>query len=48
MVLSTLTIDIPARSGMFTEDPDIKLTTYWDAARRMLQCLSWIIPVLRR
>ena len=45
MVLSNLTIDSPARSGMFAKDPAIRSMTSWDAARKMLRCLSWIIPV---
>ena len=44
MVLSTSTIDSPARLGMFTKDPAIRSMTSWDEA---WQCLSWIIPVLR-
>ena len=48
MVLSNLTIERPARSGMFAEDPAIRSMTSWDAARRVSRCLSWIIPVSRR
>ena len=48
MVLSTSTMDSPTRSGLFTEELALRSMTSWDAACRMLQCLSWIIPVLRR
>ena len=48
MVLSNLTIDSPARSEMFAKDPAIRPMTSWDAARRVSQCLSWIIPVSPR
>ena len=48
MVLSVSTIDIQARLGVFTDDPAIISITSWDAARRILWWLSWIIPVLQR